>query len=61
VETKKLLAERLLRHYAPARERYAELMARPATLDGILEEGAARLRPIVEGTMAEVRAKMGLR
>lgn len=61
VETKKLLAERLLHHYAPARERYAELMARPATLDGILEEGAARLRPIVEATMAEVRDKMGLR
>lgn len=61
VDTKKLLAERLLRHYAPARERYADLMAHPATLDGILEEGAARLRPIVDATMAEVREKMGLR
>jgi tryptophanyl-tRNA synthetase len=61
VDTKKLLAERVLRHYGPARERYADLMARAATLDGILEEGAARLRPIVEGTMAEVRDKMGLR
>ncbi len=36
-------------------------MAHPATLDGILEEGAARLRPIVDATMAEVREKMGLR
>ncbi|MDA8237374.1 MAG: tryptophan--tRNA ligase [Chloroflexi bacterium] len=61
VDTKKLLAERLLRHYAPARERYAELMAHPATLDAILEEGADRLKPIVDATMAEVRAKMGLR
>ncbi|MFH1475611.1 MAG: tryptophan--tRNA ligase [Chloroflexota bacterium] len=61
VDTKKLLAERLLRHYAPARERYAELMAHPATLDGILEEGAARLKPIVDATLAEVREKMGLR
>ena len=29
VDTKKLLVERILRHYAPARERYAELMASP--------------------------------
>lgn len=61
VDTKKLLAERLLRHYAPARERYSDLMAHPAELDGILEEGASRLRPIVDATMAEVREKMGLR
>jgi len=61
VDTKKLLAERLLRHYAPARERYADLMAHPPTLDAILEEGAARLRPIVDATLAEVHEKMGLR
>jgi hypothetical protein len=30
-------------------------------VDGVLEEGAARLRPLAEGTMAEVREKMGLR
>jgi len=61
VDTKKLLAERLLRHYGPARDRYAELMAHPATLDGILDEGASRLKPIVDATLAEVREKMGLR
>jgi len=61
VDTKKLLVERLLRHYGPARERYAELMASPAIVDRVLEEGAARLRPIVDATMAEVREKMGLR
>ena len=61
VDTKKLLAERLIRHYAGARERYADLMAHPATLDGILEAGADRLKPIVDATMAEVREKMGLR
>jgi len=53
--------ERILRHYAPARERYAELMASPAIVDRVFEEGAARLRPIVDATMAEVREKMGLR
>jgi len=61
VDTKKLLADRIVRHYAPARERYAELMAHPDEIDGILEAGADRLRPKAEATMAEVRAKMGLR
>ena len=61
VDTKKLLADRIIAHYAPARERYAELMAHPAEIDGILEIGADRLRPIAAATMDEVREKMGLR
>ncbi|MEO7664500.1 MAG: tryptophan--tRNA ligase [Candidatus Limnocylindrales bacterium] len=61
VDTKKLLAERVIRHYAPARERYLELMADPAEIDGILEAGADHLRPMASATMAEVREKMGLR
>ncbi len=61
VDTKKLLAERIVRTYADAREHYLELMASPAEVDGILEGGADRLRPLAEATMAEVREKMGLR
>src|SRR5689334_4169984 len=61
VDTKKLLAERIVRHYAPARERYAELMAHPAEVDGILEAGADRLAPKAAATMDEVRQRMGLR
>jgi len=61
VDTKKLLADRIIAHYAPARERFLELMADPAGLDGILEEGADRLRPKAEATMNEVRERMGLR
>ena len=61
VDMKKLLAERIVRHYTPARERYAELMAHPAEVDGILEAGADRLAPVAAATMAEVREKMGLR
>jgi tryptophanyl-tRNA synthetase len=61
VDTKKLLAERIVRHYAPARERFAELMAHPADVAGILEAGADRLRPFAEATMDEVRLRMGLR
>jgi tryptophanyl-tRNA synthetase len=61
VDMKKLLAERIVRHYAPARERYAELMAHPAEVDGILEAGADRLAPKAKATMDEVRERMGLR
>ncbi len=61
VDTKKLLAARIIEHYAPARERYAELMAHPAEIDGILEAGADRLKPLAQATMDEVRTKMGLR
>ena len=61
VDTKKLLAERIIRHYTPARERYQELLAKPRALDEVLAAGAERIRPIAASTMAEVREKMGLR
>src|SRR6188474_2323988 len=61
VDTKMLLADRITAHYAPARERFLELMSRPDELDGVLEEGADRLRPKAEATMDDVRHRMGLR
>ena len=61
VDTKKLLADRIVARYAPARERYLELIAHPAEVDGILETGADRLRPMAKQTMDDVREKMGLR
>ena len=61
VDTKRLLAERIIAHYAGARERYAELMAKPELVDEILAAGAARLAPLAAATMAEVRQRMGLR
>jgi len=61
VDTKRLLAQRVIDHYAPARERYAELMADPRQIDGILEQGADRLKPKAQATMDEVRHRMGLR
>jgi tryptophanyl-tRNA synthetase len=61
VDTKRLLADRIVAHYAPARERYLELLAQPGRIDEILAAGAARLAPIAAATMAEVREKMGLR
>src|SRR6187431_2458479 len=55
VDTKRLLADRIIAHYAPARERYLELLAHPERVDGALETGANRLRPKAEATMDEVR------
>jgi tryptophanyl-tRNA synthetase len=59
-DMKRLLAERLIAHYAPARERYNELLAVPREIDNILGDGAARLLPIVTETMREVTEKVGL-
>jgi tryptophanyl-tRNA synthetase len=53
VDMKKLLADRIVRHYAPARERYLELMAHPEQIEGILEAGADRLAPMATATMDE--------
>ena len=49
----KRLAERIIRHYAPAREMYRELMADPGRVTDVLAQGAERLRPRqVAGTLA---------
>jgi tryptophanyl-tRNA synthetase len=61
VDMKKLLAGRIVDHYAEARERYLDLLVHPSRIDEILAAGAERLRPMAEATMAEVREKMGLR
>jgi len=61
VDMKRLLAGRIIDHYAEARERYQELLAAPHRIDEILEAGGERLRPLAAETMSEVRERMGLR
>jgi len=61
VDMKRVLADRIVRHYAPARERYLELQSNPDRIDEILAAGANRLRPLASDTLSEVRQKMGLR
>ena len=61
VDTKKLLAERIIARYAEPRERYLDLMADPTRVERVLAEGAERIRPIARATMDEVHARMGLR
>jgi len=60
VETKGLLAERIIERFRPMRERRQELAADPGHVEEVLAAGAARVRPIVERTMAEVRAATGI-
>jgi tryptophanyl-tRNA synthetase len=61
VDMKKVLSERIVRYYAPARERYLELIAHPDEVAGVLEAAADKLQPIATATMDEVRQRMGLR
>jgi tryptophanyl-tRNA synthetase len=45
---------------APARARYAELMADTAQIDRLLADGAARARVNARATLARVRAAIGI-
>jgi tryptophanyl-tRNA synthetase len=48
------------RELAPIRARFDELMADPKKLDDILEQGAAKARPIAAATVARVRKVAGI-
>jgi tryptophanyl-tRNA synthetase len=54
------VAEAVVDWLAPVRERYPELRADDAELEGILEAGAERARAIARETLADVRAAMGV-
>ena len=60
VDCKKILAESISEHFAPVRERAAELRSDPGEIRRILDEGAERARTIARETMDHVRAGMGL-
>ena len=60
VDTKKLLADRIIGHFADARERRRELETRPDYVEEVLRAGAERLAPLARETMREVRERMGL-
>ena len=60
VDTKRLLADRIIEYFAPARERRRELVARAGYVDDVLAAGAASLAPRAAETMREVRTRMGL-
>jgi len=60
VDTKRLLADRIIEYFAPARERRRELLARAGYVEEVLAAGAANLAPRATETMSEVRTRMGL-
>ncbi|MCC6751273.1 MAG: tryptophan--tRNA ligase [Deltaproteobacteria bacterium] len=61
VDCKKLLCDGMTSHFAPIREKWAELRAKPALVDEALDAGAARCRTMAQDTMREVHLKLGLR
>jgi tryptophanyl-tRNA synthetase len=58
VDCKTNLADRIIEQLALFRERRAELAAKPGLVSDVLDAGADRVRPVVEETMAAVRAAM---
>ncbi|MCP1373368.1 tryptophan--tRNA ligase [Dyella lutea] len=60
-EAKQVLFERIETDVAPMRARYDELMARPAQIEAILQEGARKARAIAVPLVAELRDAIGLR
>jgi tryptophanyl-tRNA synthetase len=60
VDTKKLLAERIIEYFAPMRARRAELAADPGYVEEVLAAGAAKVRPIIDETLREVREAVGI-
>jgi tryptophanyl-tRNA synthetase len=60
VETKELLAERIIERFRPMRARRLELAADPEHVERVLAAGAAKVRPFLQATMSEVRAATGI-
>lgn len=59
-DLKKQVAEVVVAHLEPFQQRYREITADPAYLDGILREGAERVAPIANSTVRTVKERMGL-
>ena len=60
VDSKQLLAERMIAFFAEARERRAVLAAKPGYVEEVLRAGAERLAPLARTTLAECHERMGL-
>jgi tryptophanyl-tRNA synthetase len=59
-EAKEELFQAANRELTPIRTRFEDLMADPKRLDDILEQGAAKARPIAAATVARVRKATGI-
>lgn len=59
-DLKRELAEVVVENLGPLQSRYRELTADPTCIDSLLTEGAARVRPVAEKTLALVKERVGL-
>ena len=59
VDTKRLLAERIIEFFRPMREKRVQLAGDAGVVEETLAAGAAQVRPIIEATMREVRSAIG--
>ncbi len=60
-ELKSEVAEAVVAELEPIQQRYHALMADPAQVTAILDDGAARLRPLAQETLRTAMTRMGLR
>jgi tryptophanyl-tRNA synthetase len=60
-EFKAALTDRVVATIEPIQRRYVELLRDPTELERLLAEGAERVRPTAEATLADVMARVGLR
>jgi tryptophanyl-tRNA synthetase len=58
VDCKTNLADRIIEYFRPFRERRAELASDAGLVEKVLAEGVAKVRPVVEETLAAVRSAM---
>jgi tryptophanyl-tRNA synthetase len=60
VDCKKALADNIIEHLGPYRQRREELRANPDQVQAILDRGAEKAREVARATMADVRKRVGL-
>jgi tryptophanyl-tRNA synthetase len=59
-DLKKQVAEAVIEALEPIQKRYREIMAEPGFVAQVLENGAAKVRPIANDTVTKVKKAMGL-
>ena len=60
IDLKKELAAVVVEGLYPLQSRYQELTAEPGYIDSLLAEGASRVQPLAEVTLAAVKKRIGL-
>jgi tryptophanyl-tRNA synthetase len=59
-DAKKALLEKVDAHFAPGRDRYAELQADPSYVEDVLRDGAAKARAVARQVVDRARAACGV-